>query len=270
LAISYKIDHIKFSDIDNDFYKSFTQSKPFVKLIDKNDITWNQFITNSLDFKYRSIFSETKDCSPVKKDNKFKYFYEDSLKNIIKHYKKYYTYIGNNKIDNENGINVYQTDHNSIDFTGLISVLDLNLYSDYWFLLHDTCEVGKNFYKKINSFNYESDTISMSNCKYGSSMNMGAYKMEYLYSIKEKIFQFKNKNYSEESVKNLKRVQMFNENVFLINTDYYFNDKMWIDGGLQNIYNTDVLRQIETYPDIELMKYKSNCYGPMAPVELRI
>jgi hypothetical protein len=101
-------------------------------------------------------------------------------------------------------------------------------------------------------------------------MNMGAYKMEYLYSIKEKIFHFKNKDYSNESIKNLKRIQMFNENIFLINTNYYFNDKMWVDGGLQNIYNTDVLRQIETYPDIELIKYKSNCYGPTAPVELGI
>lgn len=102
LSVNYKIDYMNFSDTDNDFYKSFTQSKPFIKKIIKNDITWNEFITNTLDFKYKSIISETKDCSPVKKNNTFKYFYENSLKNIIKSSKKYYTYIGNNEIDDKN------------------------------------------------------------------------------------------------------------------------------------------------------------------------
>jgi hypothetical protein len=62
---------------------------------------------------------------------------------------------------------------------------------------------------------------------------------------------------------------MIRENMFLDNR-YYFNNTMWIDGGLHDIYDTGVMRQIETYPDIELIKYKSNCYGPQAPIELRI
>ena len=160
------------------------------------------------------------------------------------------------KIENENGINVYQVNHNSIDLTGLISVVDLELHSDYWFLLHDTCKVGKQFYSKIKEFNYQSDTVALNDIRC-ASMNIGAYKMEYLYKIKQQLFQFKNQNYSADNMKLFKQLGIKYESIFLDKT-YYYNYSLWTNNGIEDVYDTGVLRQVEVYPDIDLIKYKAN------------
>lgn len=52
------------------------------------------------------------------------------------------------KSENENeNITYIRANHNSIDFTGLIALLELykNNISEYYVYLHDTCRIGKNF-----------------------------------------------------------------------------------------------------------------------------
>lgn len=140
LALSYKIDYIEFSDIKNDFYLSFTQSKPFIKSINQIDIKYDEFISKSLDTSYRSIISESKDCSPVKKNNAFKYFHEDRLRNIINLSDKYFGYVGNNKISNENILFPY---YKNIDY-----IIDSKYYTKInydvglWFSLNKQVDSG--------------------------------------------------------------------------------------------------------------------------------
>ena len=78
---------------------------------------------------------------------------------------------GYNKLSDS--INKYSAPHNSLDFTGLISVIEMNIESDYWFLLHDTLYVGPNFNKVVKEFNYENvDYVALT---FDTSMNIGAY-----------------------------------------------------------------------------------------------
>ena len=52
------------------------------------------------------------------------------------------------KVFKQNDITYIHCNHNSIDFTGLIALLEL--YNDnvdeYYTYLHDTCKIGKNFF----------------------------------------------------------------------------------------------------------------------------
>ena len=41
------------------------------------------------------------------------------------------------------------TNHNSLEYTGLIDIVEYELESDYWFNIHDTCKVGKDFKKLL-------------------------------------------------------------------------------------------------------------------------
>lgn len=110
LSVNYQIEHINFTNKENIFYNSFVKSSPFVGTSNLINITYDQFISNSLKFQYNALFSENKDCSPVIKNNLFKCFYQDTLENIINKSIKYnyYTYIGNNNIDNYNILSKYK------------------------------------------------------------------------------------------------------------------------------------------------------------------
>ena len=85
-------------------------------------------------------------------------------------------------------INKFSSPHNSMDFTGLISVIEMDIQSDFWFLLHDTCYVGKNFYNTVKNFNYEN--VNYVALTFDTSMNMGSYKWSYIQEKKEQILQF--------------------------------------------------------------------------------
>lgn len=161
------------------------------------------------------------------------------------------------RLDN-NGINLYTTDHNSIDFTGLISVVDLNLEADYWYLLHDTCYVGNNFYNKVCSFDYKDvDVVKMYS---DVSMNIGAYKQSYLESIKNYLFEFKNQNYSLESIHHYKSVCVEKEDIFFNNAKsrLVYNNNLCITEGPSDYYQNGTLRIIEYYSDMDLYKIKAN------------
>jgi len=160
------------------------------------------------------------------------------------------------KIENDKGINVYQVPHNSIDFTGLISIIELNLKSDYWFLLHDTCYVGDHFYNQIIKHNHITDTIRLTSDGY--NMNMGAYKQEYLDGIRDRVLAFKNTDYSEAAVMKFKVNAIHWEDKLLVpNSPAYNNAKRIVSDGT-NVYSTGVNRIKEYYPDIDIYKIKAN------------
>lgn len=156
-------------------------------------------------------------------------------------------------------VNMYHVPHNSIDFTGLISVQDLNLKSEYWFLLHDTCTVGKDFYKKLHSNNHTADTIRLSS---GMSMNIGAYKQEYLDSINFQILEFKNQAYDPETINQYKTKCVDREDTFLRtpNSEVYCKSGCTTEGPL-DFYKNGVPRVVEYYSDLDLYKIKANWVG---------
>ncbi len=160
-------------------------------------------------------------------------------------------------ISNE-GVNVIKVTQNSIDYTGLIGVLDLQIHADYWMLLHDTCYVGPNFYKNIVNYNY--NNAPMVSLSYDLSMNIGSYSWDYLQNIKDELFQYRNTDFTENSIQYWKKIGVLNEDVFFKNfkhLHHYCNTQRLVSDPV-NLYNSNTLRIIEYFPNIDLYKAKAN------------
>ena len=152
------------------------------------------------------------------------------------------------------GINNIKTNLNSFDFTGLISVLDLGIASDYWFSLHDTCYVDPQFYSNVLNTAHTNPNIALTS---GKSMNMGSYRWDYLESIKSELSSYK--NYSEDpfTLQVVKKKQIDMEDVFLSKVVSY-NPQEPDTSGPTDYYKTNTPRIIEHYNQIGLYKIKAN------------
>jgi hypothetical protein len=150
--------------------------------------------------------------------------------------------------------------HNSIDFTALISILELyentiptnNLY----FYIHDTCKVGSNFFNKLKEIN-NMENISTIRINGLYSMNIGVYSGKILNQFKDFLLSQKNtnKNKEIEFKINHKEDYIFHNDPNNIILDNYSN---WNYTGPTDYYNTGTLRIVEYYPNIDLYKIKAN------------
>ena len=161
----------------------------------------------------------------------------------------------------DEGVNLIQVNQNSIDYTGLIGVLDLDIVSDYWVLLHDTCYVGPNFYNHIMSYNYNY-TPAVGLIFEECCMNIGAYSWEYLQKIKSNLLEYRNTDFSEESIQKWKTIGIVDEDKFLseYNVENHYCVSSRIHSGPVDIYNTGTPRLVEYFPGIDLYKLKANWY----------
>ena len=80
-------------------------------------------------------------------------------------------------------ITYIRCNHNSIDFTGLIALVELYDKDDYYFYLHDTCKVGKNFIDKLKSIDLTN--VSSIRIKKSFSMNIGIYSQKLINEFKD-------------------------------------------------------------------------------------
>ena len=181
----------------------------------------------------------------------------DSLLNAGVPSEDIYFFIGGcdsyEKVDGD--VNVWKVDHNSIDFTGLISVLDLDIKSDRWFLLHDTVYVGKNFYKCIQDKKSEHDTIDMSLLW---PKNMGSYSQDYLLQIKSILLnEYKNKDNSINAAQKFKTFNVDTENQFLKNKDFYTTDIPTIILNNVDFYDSNNMRSVQYYKNIDIYKVQA-------------
>ena len=117
-------------------------------------------------------------------------------------------------VEDHFGLKYIKTNHNSIDFTGLIEIVEHNIPADYWFYVHDTSAVGKNFrnilLEKLDT-NYQKIALYDSR----ASMNIGAYKFEYLMRHRNYLLTKKNTDYSRFSILEAKRVATMQEDLLL-------------------------------------------------------
>lgn len=164
-----------------------------------------------------------------------------------------------------------QTDHNSIDFTGLIDIVEYEIESDYWFYIHDTCKVGLNFKKLLYNIpkNFP-DKIALHHI---NSMNIGSYKYSYLMKHKNKLMKIKNQDYSEKKLKKLKEWNIFCEDYILYNLldseTFKYNENIsdYIIIDEPSWYGENK-RIIEFYPQLDLYKAKANYYRGINNVAL--
>lgn len=167
-------------------------------------------------------------------------------------------------VDTHNEVNYIKTDHNSIEYTSLIDIVEYSIEADYWIMLHDTCRVGKDFASLIKNIPSGCEKVAL---KHWPSMSIGAYKYTYLKKHYDRLMQIKNTDYSRERVQYWKQWGIHNEDYMLWREDstecalynthlepkekfIIVNESPW--------YDSTVPRRVEYYPQLDLYKNKAN------------
>jgi hypothetical protein len=162
------------------------------------------------------------------------------------------------------GVNYIKTPNNSFDLTGLIDIVENSLQSDYWVLLHDTCRVGRDFYKLVKNIPHNCEKIAL---KRFPSMSIGAYKYSYLKKYEQKLLKAKNTNYDKDYLQQFKQWCIDNEDYMLWGEDNtacsIYNTHLHIPTNFVVVnesswYKSNTQRRVEYYPQLDLYKSKSN------------
>jgi hypothetical protein len=150
--------------------------------------------------------------------------------------------------------------HNSIDFTGIIAILENNflqekLVNSILFYTHATTEFGLNFF---NLFKPESTQMLTRK----PSMNIGTYEYNKLQSIKSFILNFKSSDYpSNEEILELKLNAIKQEDIIftILKVDNVYCEKNKIKIKYpSDVYNTGTQRITEYYTTLDFYKFKAN------------
>lgn len=161
------------------------------------------------------------------------------------------------QIENKEGINYYHVPYNSMDFNTLISILELNLYAERWFVLQDTSTIDSTFLQKILNHPHNYPTTAL--CKYALSMNIGSYSWEYLQQYKKEIFDLKNQgDLTKYKSLLVQREDCFFNEFKLVS---YYTDKLPTISEPKDIYGNGIYRVTQCYEDIGFCKTKANWFG---------
>jgi hypothetical protein len=163
-------------------------------------------------------------------------------------------------IEDYDGITYIKVAHNSFDYTALIDIVENELESDYWFLLHDTCVSGPNFGRLVKNIpENQPDVICMLGSNPGT-MNICSYKYEYLLKNKDFILSLKNTDY--EDLDSAKRRATEAENTLQEGCSIYPAGQPSIHRDrVPSIYAENGVRRNERYfGNLDLFKYQAN-YG---------
>lgn len=151
--------------------------------------------------------------------------------------------------------------HNSFDFTSLVAIVENNIQSDFFLLLHDTCRVGINFCLKLFGADLNYEKIALTGFP---SMSIGLYRHSYLLLHKSLILSQKNTDYSEHGTALAKLNATKAEDLLL----WKLNDVACGCLGYERVqqpvdnewYETSTNRIQEYFPQLDLYKLKAN-YG---------
>ena len=154
-------------------------------------------------------------------------------------------------------ITYIKCNHNSIDFTGLIALLELNSEKkeNYYFYMHDTCRAGPTFFDKLASLSL--DGVTSIKMKRPFSMNMGVYSQHVINKFRDFLLTKKNRDETK-----LMHFKSSNNEDYIFNNDVgnivhnNYNGHIWT--GPTDYYGTGTPRIVEYYPDFDLFKIKAN------------
>lgn len=150
--------------------------------------------------------------------------------------------------------------HNSIDFTGIIAILENDflqekLVNSIIFYTHATTEFGPDFF---NLFKPQSTQMLTRK----PSMNIGTYEYNKLQSIKSFILNLKSSDYpSHEEILELKLNAIKQEDIIftILKVDNVYCEKNKIKiKNPSDVYNTGTQRITEYYTTLDFYKFKAN------------
>jgi hypothetical protein len=162
-----------------------------------------------------------------------------------------------------------EVQHNSVDYTAFIALIEEReliakhmVAPEFWFYLHDTCELGAQFIPKLSAF-IPTLTKNKSLTLF-PSMNLGIYRHAFFFEKPEILLSKRSSNLpKEEEVYQLKCGCVSTEDfLFKVENDTPFtgNVKGVKGTGPRRIYN-GVSRITEYYEVLDLYKYKANWNG---------
>jgi hypothetical protein len=177
------------------------------------------------------------------------------------------------RLDDYDGIFYMKVDHNSLEYTGMIEIVENEIEADYWFNTHDTAIMGRDFARLVRNIPHSMpDKVAL---KPYPSMSIGSYKYSYLMSKKEILLSIKNHDYSREKLLSDKAWGVSNEDFILWKNNetetHLYNEDAIPDAeyfevvDYVNIYGGDTVRIKEYYPQLDISKMKSN-WGQSAHV----
>ena len=166
-----------------------------------------------------------------------------------------------------------ELEHNSFEYSPLIDIVENKIESEYWFLMHDTCKVGKNLYKLlIEKSNIFVNPLKIA-LKNKPSMSIGLYSYEYLLIHSIKIISLKNKDYSLDGLQKQKQWGIDAEDYILWmtegQTENYTPKNNFETINCDNWYGEKTHRIVEYYCELDLYKAKSN-WTPKKWMELNL
>jgi hypothetical protein len=157
----------------------------------------------------------------------------------------------------EGNITYIECNHNTMDLTALIALVDLFKDSDdYYFYMHDTCKVGANFYKKLKAIDLKGVSSIRINKKF--SMNIGIYSQTLLNTFADTIIPLK--NHSDATILSAKQSVYAEDYIFFRDPTNTILDDYdgFIHEGPTNYYGTGTMRIVEYYPNMDMYKIKAN------------
>ena len=165
----------------------------------------------------------------------------------------------NESVRRNNNYTTVKAKHNSIDFTGLITIIEQRiptLVTPFIFYMHDTCKVGPDFFTKLLAIDLKD------NKTYGihrPGMNIGIYSIDILHKYKDTLLSLKNPENTQESIHKYKELGVYKENIiFKENNNHEILKGTRTVSPPHDYYNTGVMRIVEYYSSLDLYKIKAN------------
>jgi len=151
-------------------------------------------------------------------------------------------------VEEKEGVKIKYVTDNSFEYSPLIDLVKHpNYYNcDFIFLLHDTCTLGRNFFKKVEKFNPSFDTIAVSSLE----TSFGWLKKSFILSKSKFILSMKNCS-KEKQVENRGKLFRIAQTKTTFQTNYRVLSKKKIYGG-------KVGRVVEYYDGVDLYKNRAN------------
>lgn len=186
-----------------------------------------------------------------------------SLLNAGIHREEVAIVVGNSErqeIVNQDGYRFFHETYTAYEHTALVGVIEQSWYdwNNRLFLLHDTCEVGVDFHKRvIQGYEIDADAVTVNWCMCG----FGLYRLRYLQSRAEEIVSLKNCSKHEAMVH---EGFLARSGTPTVGPYPDRGEPLYITQGISDVYETGTPRLKEYYPQVDLYKYKAN-YGQTGP-----
>ena len=169
----------------------------------------------------------------------------------------YYANTNCYEISQHENITYIKCNFNNLDLTGLTTLMELygGDMDEYYVYLHDTCKVGKDFYKKIKSIDLTN--VSSIRINWGFSMNIGIYSQKIINAFQT----FLSTKNTDECKMSLKTYVVSHEDFIFrndVNNIVLDNYDGWSYTGPTDYYNTGTMRIVEYYQNLDLFKIKAN------------